>query len=207
MKYEDLLVYVLPEVPSCPNFTAVQALRDSAIEFCVKTDAYHAELEPVDVQAAVWEYDLPAPSGTEINHVLRLLRKIGTVYEALTPIAPQDYYLKQGEGQPKYFTQTASNLLLLAPTPQEVETLYAQFTLKPSQASIQIPDAVAKENTETLVHGALYRLLMMQDKPWTNVGSAGNNKKMYDQQLALAMRRIRQGYSGGVMSVAPRRFV
>ena len=49
---------------------------------------------------------------------------------------------------------------------------------------------------ETIVHGALYRLQMMKDCPWTDLQSADLNKRMYDKGEALAVRKAKYGNVG-----------
>ena len=74
MKYSDFLLYVLPGVSGCPDFTAERAIRDACIEFCIKTDLWIAEPERLQIVPNVTEYDLSAPSGAEPNHILSLSR-------------------------------------------------------------------------------------------------------------------------------------
>ena len=45
MKYSDLNLYVRPEVQGAPDFIIERAIRDSAIDFCSRSDIYMPEPE------------------------------------------------------------------------------------------------------------------------------------------------------------------
>lgn len=197
MKYSDLASYVLLQVPNCPLFQIEQALRDSAIEFCEKTDAYLQEIEDIQLIAGVDEYDLSPPSGTVINHVLDILRD----GQPLAPVGMRYIHRKKDQGKPVAYTQTDSNTLIFAPTPKDAETLKVFYSVKPSQNSSSVPDAIAKENTETLVHGALWRLYRIAGTPWSSMETAATYYEMFRRGMGASIRKVRHGYSGATLSV------
>lgn len=203
MKYSDLASYVLLQVPSCPLFQIEQALRDSAIEFCTKTDAYLQEVEDLILIPGVDEYDLSPPSGTHVNHVLDIIRD-GT---PLTPVGMRYVRRKDQAGKPLRYTQTDSDTIVFIPTPDKAETLKVLYSLKPSQASSSIPDVLAKENTETLVHGALWRLFRVAGTPWYSMSTANVYYEMFKRNMGEAIRKVRHGYSGATLTVQIPEFV
>ncbi len=70
MKYSDFSLYVRPEAQGAPDFLIERSVRDSAIDFCSRTDIYIPEPEFITIIAGVNEYAVSLPSGTELNHIL-----------------------------------------------------------------------------------------------------------------------------------------
>lgn len=208
MKFSDLIPRVAAEAPGVPNFVAEQELRNAAIEFCLKTDAYLKPLSEFPVEAGVAEYDLMPDSGTLINHVLRVYRAGSNgARELLEPAPLPLLYTMQTAGKPKFYAQTDADSLVFAPIPKEAETLYVLYSLKPSDKATSIPDVIAKETVETLVHGAVYRLQIQSRMPWADPKMAAVNRAMFDASVAQMAKRVRQGYVGGELRVTARAFV
>ena len=98
-------------------------------------------------------------------------------------------------------------MFFVAPFPSAKETLKVLYSVKPTSTSTTIPDTIGKEYREPLVHGAVYRLQMMSDQPWSNMGAAQANKSLFDQRTAQVMREVRYGYGGGSLTVKSRAFI
>jgi hypothetical protein len=219
-KLETLVPKVRREVPNCPKFIVLDELRNTLIDFCINTDIYIQDLTPFVVVANVNEYDasdLDIPAGTELNHIIDVFRttspattplsqKQFTTLEAKSQIGGVSIFHYYGKGKPKYYTQQDQETIMVAPTPEETETLYVLYSLKPTQASTTIPNIIVNEYQETIIHGALYRLQMMKDSPWTDVQAADLNKRMYDKGEAIAVRKNKYGNVGASLTVKYQEF-
>lgn len=206
MKYSDLFVYVLSEVPGCPEFTAERAIRDACIDFCARTDIYRAEAQTLVVTAGITEYELDAPVGTEPNHVKTILRNgrpltASTYEDVITLIELSD------RSYPQCFAQYDNANVLIGPKPVERESLKVLYTLKPTQSSTSIPDTIGNEWREALVSGALFRLQMMAGQPWLNPNAANANAQIYERSVAKAIRQAKYGHGGAPLTVTPREFM
>ena len=58
MKYLDLADFVRPEAAGAPDFLLERVIRESAIDFCIKTDAYRLEPETLQIVSGIDEYDV-----------------------------------------------------------------------------------------------------------------------------------------------------
>ncbi len=206
MKYSDLFVYVLSEVPSCPEFTAERAIRDACIDFCARTDIYRAEPQTLVISRSITDYEIDAPTGTEPNHVNAILRK-GRPLEEVTY---EDAFMRiemSEFGPPSYYAQPDNRTIVLGPKPEGRETLKILYSLKPTQASSSIPDTIGLEHRETLVSGALFRLQMMSGQPWMDGSAAGANRQLYERGVSAAMRQAKYGHNGASLRVTPREFI
>jgi len=220
-KIETLVPKVKREAPSCPNFIAIDELRNTLIDFCVNTDIYMQDLEALQVSAGINEYDvtdLTIPVATEMNHILDIFRsnsdtsvtqihkKTFTKLEPKSQIGGVSIYSFYGEGTPQYYTQKDQDTLLFAPSPNKAEKLYVLYSLKPTITASTIPSIIANEYMETIVHGALYRLQMMKSSPWTDIEAASLNKQLYDKGEALAVRKSKYGNVGAALTVRYQEF-
>ena len=96
---------------------------------------------------------------------------------------------------------------MFATTATVNEKVYVLYSLKPKQTATTIPSIIANEYMETIVHGALYRLHMMKDSPWTDLQAADLNKRMYDKGEAQAVRKSKYGNVGAPLTVKYQEFV
>lgn len=207
MKYLDISEFVRTEAQGAPEFLIERAVRESATDFCVKTDVYRLEPETIQVIAGIEEYDLTIPTGTELNSIIDVYRGNRT----LQPVSYSRLLEVRGDGtstgQPRCYSQRDNTVFYLAPIPSAAETLSVLYSVKPSPTSTSIPDTIGKEYREPIVHGALYRLQMMPNQPWSDQGSAQANKSLCDQRVGQVIREVRYGYGGGSLTVKSRAFI
>jgi len=220
-KIESLVPKVKREAPSCPSFIAVEELRNTIIDFCVNTDIYLSELTLFQTVTGINEYeaaDLDIPTGTELNHIIdfycehgesndQLSEKNLTRLEPKSLIGTPSLIDAYGKGKPKYYAQRNQEIILFAPTPEKNYSLYALYSLKPTATATTIPNIIVNEYQETIIHGALYRLQMMKDSPWSDVQAADLNKRMYDKGEAQAVRKSKYGLVGAPLTVRYQEFM
>ena len=206
MKYSDFSLYVRPETQGAPDFLIERAIRDSAIEFCKRTGVYIPEPEQVSVISGINEYEVSVPTGTEMNYITDIFAD----QTKLQPVSFNELLEKLGDetqrGTPRYYSQRDNSSFFVAPIPSTADTLRVLYSLKPSSTSTSIPDFVGKEHRETIAQGALYRLQMMPDQPFTNPGAASMNKQLFDKEVGRTVRQVKYGFSGGSLKVRYRSF-
>jgi|TARA_R100000388_G_C7240950_1_gene161328 hypothetical protein len=219
-KIESLVPKVKREAPSCPSFIAIEELRNTIIDFCINTDIYLADLSLFQTVTGINEYesaDLDIPVGSELNHILDFFCEVGestaqlseknlTRLEPKSLIGKPSLFDMYGSGKPKYYSQKDQETILIAPTPNQNYSLYALYSLKPTATATTIPNIIVNEYQETIVHGALYRLQMMKDSPWSDVQAADLNKRMYDKGEAQAVRKTKYGLVGAPLTIKYQEF-
>lgn len=207
MRYLEIAEFVRPEAHGAPDFLVERSLREAAIEFCVKTDIYRPEPEDFLVIPNITEYEVSIPTATELNHIIDIYRD----QASLSPVSYTRLLQVTGDGsheaKPRYYSQRDNTVFYLAPTPSERETLKVLYSVKPAPTSTGIPDTIGEEHKESLVHGAIYRLQMMTNQPWSNMGAAQSNKSLFDQRVGQVTREVKYGYSGGSLTVKSRAFI
>ena len=207
MKFSDFNMFIRPEVQGCPDFLIERSVRDSAIDFCSRTDVYMIEPESLIIIAGVNEYAVTLPTGTELNHII-------DIYNDKKPLKPVSYTeleMRLGDeterGTPHYYSQRDNTDIYLAPIPDSAETFKVVYSLKPTATSTSIPDTIGRENREAITHGALYRLQMMSGQPFSNVGAAQMNNQLFEKSIGRAARQVKYGFAGGTLTCKPRLFI
>lgn len=207
MKYSDLNLYVRSEVQGAPDFMIERAIRDSAIEFCSRSDIYMPEPEFMTVISGINEYAVSLPSGTELNHIIDIFENTSP----LNPISYSELLQRLGDesttGSPRYYAQRDNTDFYLAPIPAAQTTIRVMYSVKPTSNSSSIPDTVGKEHRELIAHGALYRLQMMSSQPWANPNAAGVNKQLFERGIGRVIRQVKYGFSGGSLTCKSRAFI
>tara|TARA_R100000388_G_scaffold90202_1_gene71447 strand:+ start:1199 stop:1822 length:624 start_codon:yes stop_codon:yes gene_type:complete len=207
MKFSDFNIFIRPEVQGCPDFLIERAVRDSAVDFCARTDVFTVEPENIIVVAGVNEYSVSLPSGTELNHIIDIYND----QQALQPVGYSELEMRLGNeterAVPRFYAQRDNTDIYLAPIPDAKKTLKVVFSVKPTSTSTSIPDTIGRENREAITHGALYRLQMMSGQPFSNVGAAQMNNQLFEKAVGRTARQVKYGFAGGTLTCKPRAFI
>ena len=195
--YESLLPDIIPMVSSCPDTLIENAIRSATIELCEKAGVYQVELDPVTTIANLFEYDLEPPSGTTVHEILWITYD-GTDLEPITSALLEqripEWRQSGNEGTPEYFVKQSQSLFYLAPVPNvtKVSSVLIRAILKPTHTSTSCSDDVMNDYRDTLINGALTRLLRMPSREWTDDAGAGVFAALFAEQIVEAEKRGRQ---------------
>lgn len=176
---DRILPLILPNAPGCPHMTALLHARMAAVEFCERTRCWrHATtLTVTGVDEA-----LVTPAEAAIH-------EIETASANGVPLTPTQFTdivrWGAGGGPPQYITQTNANSVSVFPNEGEVELELTLF-LKPRSDSARgtdpadplrdpydvVPDWMISQHADILAAGALSRVLLIPDQPWTDPKAA-----------------------------------
>ena len=148
-EWADFFPDVLPAVElGTPEPTVVHQLRRAAQDFCYRTRAWRATLEPITTEEGRSTYDIPLPVQAA------LVRVEGADLQGHGCIA----LWRPGHGSGQYLmTPDARKVALRCPVAPEL-ALVLDVTLKPSDASMGIDDAVFDQYSEAIALGTVARL-------------------------------------------------
>ena len=201
ISYETLLPEVLPMVPGCPDTLIESNIRSAAIEFCERTGAYQAELDPVTTVANVYEYDLEAPNGTAVHKIMwatfdgKDIEPISTnlLEQRLPKWRDSDHF-----GTPEYYVQQSTALVWLVPTPNVtmVSSTIIRAQLKPTHTSTACDESIMNEYRDAIVNGTLFRLLRMPSRDWSDLSGAQIYGSLFADAITKAERRARHADEG-----------
>jgi len=192
--YEDLLPEIIPMVPGCPDSLIETYVRSALIELCEKAGVYQRELDPVTTVANLYEYDLEPPDNTVVDKILWVVHK-GKDLEAITTGLLERRKPKWRDsdrtGEPEYFIKASQKTFFLVPVPNEtiVSSTVLRVQLKPTITSVSCDTEVMTDYRDTIVNGALLRLLRLPSKEWTDYAGAGVYGQLFAQGVLDAERK------------------
>ena len=201
-------------VPECTDTLIEQNIRAAVIELCEKAKVYQSELDPITTVANLYEYDLEPPSGTVVHEILWVTFDGEDLEPTTTALIEQrkPKWRQTGyEGKPEYFIKQSPSMFYLVPVPNETKagSVLLRAVLKPTHSSSSCSDDVMNDYRDTIINGALYRLLRVPGREWTDYPGAQVYGSLFLQGIADAesralqketriARKVRYGGAGGI---------
>ncbi len=189
----EFMPLLMPNCPACPEPVAEQALRLAAAEFCERTRCWRHITERTIRRS---ESCIVAPEYATIHEI----ENASFDGLPLTPTQFSDVDLgaeAQGDGTPQYITQSGPDRLIVMPfregrltislflkprvgTDGLVLDTYGQDTDDPAN---QVPEFLFTQHAETLVNGALWRILSLPGQPYSNPTRAAECLAMFERKV------------------------
>ncbi len=202
--YESFLPHVLPYAPACFDAQAVIAVRNACIDFCRDTLLLQEDLDPINVKAGENVCDIDVPRGYILAQVLSLYY-VGRKLERKSQLELERLYTRDWQslvGAPQVFTQFNQEEVTVTPRPAEAVqgAITGRIALVPSRTSAEVDGVLLERYLDDVAAGALARLLVTPDQPYTNLAAAG----MYASRFRSGVTQARAFVNGG-MNHAPMR--
>lgn len=194
ISYETLLPDVLPHVDGCLDSTAEKSIRSAVIELCEKAGVYRKELDAITAVGNRYEYDFDAPSGTTVHRIEWVTYKGNELEPITSSLLEQRIKNWRAEtGEPAYYVQQSSSSFFLAPVPASTTTgaIQVRAVLKPTHTSSACDSDVMNNFRDTIINGALFRLLRMPAKIWTDMSAAGVYGSLFNEGITRAEQDAR----------------
>lgn len=190
---------VLPYVRGCGVEMAKAKIIDAAIEFCAETFVWKADHAPIDAVADQHTYDfVPPVANTKVERIDRawyddkeILPKTEAELRELYANWPTE------AGTPLYYLQEGLENVRLVPYPSASLTgaLVMKVSLRPSTAATGVDTTIWERYVDDVAAGALAKLFVMPDKPWTNTAQAGYYGGMFEAAKDLARLKAFKGFT------------
>jgi hypothetical protein len=197
--FNSLVKEVIPYVPGCPDTLILNNLRSATLELCEKSKAFVFDLDPITSISGVYEYDFDQPTGTDVHQIL------WATYdgEDLDPISPRSLEVnypdwKDKSSIPQVYLQKTPNTFWIVPIPSSTKTSAIQLSvaLKPTRSSNNIDTTFSNDYRDGIIYGALYRLLRIPAKDWTDPAAARDYLSLFNEEVKQAELRGRGGDLG-----------
>lgn len=189
-KYSELLNDVLPSLSADPSDPVTEyAIKRACIEFCAGSWIWQYLPDPIDVEAGEAYYDLEPETGADVSAVMDVAHN--AVPLDAKSVAWLDAQLpgwRTNPSVPKYYTQVDSEQIILAAVPDANITggLTMTLALEPSQSAVGLPKWIFNQYIYTLAEGAIAKLMMMPNKPWTDLQNGAMHESNFRAAIANA---------------------
>jgi hypothetical protein len=191
---------------------ALQALALSARELCQRTLVWQ-DVTQANVVAGVSEYSVDLPAQTDVARVLSATVSGSGMNLTPTHLVTEPKALVGGGdlGRPTcaYFQTATSIDVKLYPPPSESEVggLVIKAAYAPLISATAIDDEVFAQYQETILHGALYRLMVTPEKSYSSPTQAMYFRGEFERGMSRASRDGLTGRVRAPLSVKPRSFI
>lgn len=178
-----------PMMLDCPVPIASQGILWAAIEFCRRTLIY-ANTSQIQVSGQN-DVSLSIPDDAIISDVKSVFwSSTGTstgettydVHE-LWPITQEEsiHWLdRQPVGCPKHYFRPSPDTVRLVPAPIEAGVLSVTLALTPLRTATTLPSFLFDNCWEAIEHGALYKLLSIRNRPWSDLSLAEFHRGQFE---------------------------
>lgn len=172
-KYSEILNDVLPSLNADPSDPVTEyAIKRACVDFCAGSWIWQYLPDPIDVTAGEAYYDLEPEMGSDVTTVMDVAHNgVPLVAKSIMWLDKNLPGWRTTQGLPKYYTQTDTDQIILAPVPDTsiAGGLTMTLALQPNQASQGMPKWIVTQYLYTLAAGAMSRLMLMPNKPWTDL--------------------------------------
>lgn len=190
IKYSDLLPDVLTSLKADPSDPVTErAIKRAVIEFCGGSWVWQYIMDPIDLVAGEAFYDLEPPTGSGTSAVMNVECN-GRPLENKS----MEWLNKEHPGwrinreTPRWFTQVNPDQVILAKVPDVTVTngLYITLAIEPDLSSNNFPKWIGTHHRYALVDGALSTLMLMPDKPWTDLKNGAARLDSFNAAMSNA---------------------
>lgn len=205
--FTSLLPEVLPSVPGCADIVAVNAIRNSVIEFCERTLYWQELQDSATVTTADFPYDLKAPAGARVTQVLAVIVN-GTPIDptgadALAAVSNWQNHTAQ---QPLAYYHITPQQIGLYPALGTSATLQIRVAYAPTRTATAFEEYLYQTYMEALADGALYRLLGMPGRAWSNPELGLFHRRKFQQAVQGAAVDANKTFSRTQLTIQMRAF-
>lgn len=197
ISFDEFLTEVLPDVNGCPDPSAINAVRNAAIEFCTRGNVWKVEMEIFQTESGVIAYDLDSP----VNGA-RIIQVMAAFLDGMEIKPRTEDSLDAGmpgwrtiAGKPTFFFQPTPELISLASVPDGTYTVSGIVALCPTRKAGGIERFIYEQYLDVIASGAKARLMMMPGVPWSNPELAAFHDAQFNTGVAAGNVEAARGFS------------
>lgn len=188
--FTDLLPDVLPHLAGDPSDPVTEAaIKRAAIDFCADSWIWQVLPDPMAVTSGQASYTFAPPAMADISAVLSAeLAGVPLAARTVGWLNTNSPRWRTDAETPKFFTQLESATIILAPLPDitVASGLTATIALQPAHDATGLPAWIVGQYRYDIANGAIARLMLMADKPWTDLRNGGARLQEFQQATAQA---------------------
>lgn len=191
-KFSDFVPEVLAAAPDCPNPTIIRTVRQAVRDLCEKADCYRFTIDNQGVGINVNDIEIDVPVGTSLHKVIKLtLGKTNLEASSVTLENDRDPEWRTRVGTPKYYLRSTEELnnIIISPKAEKAFSspgLIGEVALKPTLTATEVSDVFIDRYYQTIVDGAIFKLLTIASAPWYNPQQGSQHGAMFLTGIAQA---------------------
>ena len=203
--YTEFLPEVMQYVPDVFEGQAINAIRQTCIEFCTRTRFLQMDADPIPLMAGVASYEISADSGMKFVDILaawvdtRFL--VPKSVEDLTRIYRWTDW-RQMTGDPVYVTQIIPSEVVVVPQPTTDQSyLRVRAAYAPTRASTSVNSSLYEEYLDPIAWGARSRLYGTPKQPYYDPRAAMEYAMKFRVAMNEARVRVNRGLTRSTQQI------
>lgn len=210
--YDLFLPEVMQFVKDVPEVVAVNAIRNSCIEFCQETRYIQENLDPMAGISGVGVYELEPDGNYKIADIVEAWYGdaflVPRSIEQLTQIYRTTNWNTLA-GNPYYYFRPSSQEVQLVPYPQitEANKIKLRVALKPSRSSTTVREEIYERFLEDIAYGARARLYNTPNQPYYDLKTSLEYLKRFNDVMADVRTQVNKGLTRASVSIEFQRLV
>lgn len=210
-KIDEFFPYVQPAITACPNPLVRNAIREAAIEFCKKSQAWAVRLPRIAYVEGQSAYALTVPAEAQIVEILNIWGPSwelkGKSLNELSVLLPT---WQTQKGAPMYFvSDNVDYTLEVFPMPDSGSAggqMLVRIAYAPTITAATLPDFLLNRYSDAIAYGAKARLMQTKDQPWSDPVMGMKFERMFGAECDDARNEQLHGRVAGSIQVKPRPF-
>lgn len=203
----DFLPDVMIMCPGVPDILAENKIRESAIEFCKLSGYWQEDLDPVTTKANQPTYDIETPADAVIRHLLTVKVDGSVIQPSKTvELDRRREGWRTNTNRPSRYVHKNMREITLTPVPDDAYTIDAYASLVPTNDATEIPDLLYDFQKEVIEAGAIFKLLMIPKKQWTDFGAGAAYRQQFYRGVKQARIDANKQYSNAPQFLSPKPF-
>lgn len=185
----ELVPRVIMHAPEVPTFLAIQALSDSTRELCRRGDVWTPR---ADLNLSSGTLTITPPGQAQVKDIFDVQqegfgRLQAATFSQLNATEPTGWQTRTGPAQCYY--RTGDTTLVVYPKPADGATFHVRYTLIPAIGETDFEDSVVSDHEDTILAGAIGRLLVQPNQPWSSANEGGRQLRIFENALYMARSR------------------
>lgn len=210
-QFEAFLPEVLPYVRECPEIAAINAIRNTCIEFCEQSQFLRYQHDPITIAIGQAEYDLEVPAGYGVCAIIAC--NLG--YRPLVPKAEEELVRIAGPswrtepGSLSYIVQDTYDTVRVVAVPDQLQDdpLTLTLAIRPLRSAVKIDAVILERWSEVIGYGTRARLHDTPGQPYSDMEAAKRFRKWFQSGYGRAKIEANRGLGRGPIVALPNRLV
>lgn len=213
VSYDVFLPEILQYTPNVPEFVAINAIRNTTIDFCTKTLYWQVNLDPITPVVGQSTYEVQVPSETKLLTTLQAYyNEVLLIPQSAEELANIYRYTdwRTVEGHPQYITQVRRSEIILAPIPQIVSSgdeVNLKVAIAPTRDSTEVSADLFESFLDVLSNGARAMLYRTPGQPYFDRTSAKECDAEYRSGIGRARIEMNKGLARSSTQVEFQRLI
>lgn len=208
----DLIPDICPELPQCSITLVQRQLLNTLRDFCWQTHYWQQAMTPITLlpfnESApdTYIYTLPVPEGTELITTAELVFNGNPLnIQSASWLDEHVHRWREKTGNPDYVLIMSNKQVRFVPASETVQpvAITGQLILQPAREATSFSDDLL-DFDYPIANGALSRLLIMPNKPWSNTRRAATCEGIYQEGVSRAKFLVLKNFSTGAETIEQR---